>query len=75
MFGDITAGFFCYRKRCLSLFNSDIIDSVAFDDENSSIEGKEKIDINMYKLGHNILRLFDVLWKFPFNTSETNHHY
>ena len=28
-----------------------------------------------YNLGHNILRLFDVLPNFIFTTSETNHHY
>ena len=28
-----------------------------------------------YSLGHNILRLFDVLPNFPFTTSEMNHDY
>ena len=30
---------------------------------------------NYYNLGHNILRLFDVLPNFPFTASETNHDY
>ena len=29
----------------------------------------------MYSLGHNILRLFDVLPNFPYTTSETNCDY
>ena len=31
--------------------------------------------INYYNLGHNILRLFDVLSNFSFPTSETNRDY
>ena len=32
-------------------------------------------DDTFYNLGHNIFRPFDVLPKFPFTTSETNHDY
>ena len=40
MFRGMTADAVCYQKCCLSLFNSDTIDSVAFDDENPAIEVK-----------------------------------
>ena len=30
---------------------------------------------HIYNLGHNILRLFDVLPNFPFTTNETNRDY
>ena len=50
------------------------IDFASYADDNklyTTDESAEKI----YNLGHNILRLFDVLPNFPFTTSETNRDY
>ena len=41
----------------------------------SSIKTSSTQIMYIYNLGHNILRLFDVLPNFPFTTGETNRDY
>ena len=43
--------------------------------ENKGMTNNSGTEQAIYNLGHNILRLFDVLPNFPFATSETNCDY
>ena len=43
--------------------------------ENKGMTNNSGTEQAMYSLGHNILRLFDVLPNFPYTTSETNCDY
>ena len=55
-----------FSSRLLNLFRND---------HAQCLKNKPTSFTSSYNLGHNILRLFDVLPNFPFTISETNRDY